>query len=97
MSEISNEDITHLAKLSRLTLSGEETEKFAKQLPEILEFVNQLSAVAKQSSVRQPQTIPLVKLRADEKSSEKLTLTELEKLAPAWRDGQVEVPAVFGE
>ncbi|MCR4277623.1 MAG: Asp-tRNA(Asn)/Glu-tRNA(Gln) amidotransferase subunit GatC [Candidatus Berkelbacteria bacterium] len=97
MSDISNEDITHLAKLSRLTLSAEEKEKFAKQLPEILEFVDQLSAVAKLSSAHPSQTIPLAKLRADEESSEKLTLETLQKLAPAWHEDQVEVPAVFGE
>lgn len=97
MSEFSLEEIDHLAKLSRLTLSTEEKEKFAKQLPEILEFVDQLSAVAKLSSEKPTQTTPLAKLRADEKSSEKLSLETLQKLAPAWHENQVEVPAVFGE
>lgn len=97
MAELSNEEISHLAKLSRLTLSDEEKEKFAKQLPEILEFVDQLSVVAKLPSDSQPQTVPLAKLRADEESSEKLTLEELQKLAPAWQDSQLVVPAVFGE
>ncbi|MEK7202447.1 MAG: Asp-tRNA(Asn)/Glu-tRNA(Gln) amidotransferase subunit GatC [Patescibacteria group bacterium] len=97
MSELSQDEISHLAKLSRLTLSGEEKEKFAKQLPEILEFVDTLSVVAKLPSVSQPQTVLLAKLRADEESSEKLSLEELQKLAPAWRDSQLEVPAVFGE
>ncbi|MDP3993328.1 MAG: Asp-tRNA(Asn)/Glu-tRNA(Gln) amidotransferase subunit GatC [bacterium] len=97
MSEISRQEIEHLAKLSRLTLSTHEKEKFAKQLPEILEFVDQLSVVAKLSSIGQPQTVLLAKLRADEESSEKLTLEDLQKLAPAWHDSQLEVPAVFGE
>lgn len=97
MAELSNEEISHLAKLSRLTLSDEEKEKFAKQLPEILEFVDQLSVVAKLPSASQLQTVPWTKLRADEESSEKLSLEELQKLAPAWRDSQLEVPAVFGE
>lgn len=97
MSEISNEDITHLAKLSRLTLSAEEKEKFAKQLPEILEFVDQLSVVAKLSSENSSQAVPLANLRSDEESSEKLPLEVLRKLAPSWSNDQVEVPAVFGE
>ncbi|MDO8650392.1 MAG: Asp-tRNA(Asn)/Glu-tRNA(Gln) amidotransferase subunit GatC [Candidatus Berkelbacteria bacterium] len=97
MSEISKEDITHLAKLSRLTLSDEEKENFANQLPEILEFVDQLSAVSKLSSEKPTQITPLAKLRADEESSEKLSLEILQKLAPAWHEDQVEVPAVFGE
>lgn len=97
MSEISNEDITHLAKLSRLTLSAEEKEKFAKQLPEILEFVDQLSVVAKLSSEKSAQAVPLAMLRSDQESSERLPLEVLRKLAPSWNDDQVEVPAVFGE
>jgi len=97
MSEISNEDITHLAKLSRLTLSAEEKEKFAKQLPEILEFVDQLSVVAKLSSEKSAQAVPLAKLRSDQESSERLPLEVLRELAPSWNDDQVEVPAVFGE
>ena len=47
MSELSREAINHLAKLSRLTLSDVEKEKFAKQLPEILDFVDRLSVVTK--------------------------------------------------
>lgn len=97
MSEISRQEIEHLANLSRLTLSADEKEEFAKQLPEILEFVDQLSVVAKLSSEKPTQTTPLAKLRADEESSEKLTLKTLQKLAPAWHEDQVEVPAVFGE
>ena len=96
MAELSREEIEHLARLSRLTLSGEEKEEFAKQLPDILEFVDQLSAVAKSSKATQAEAIPLAKLRGDDESSVKLSLQELEKLAPAWHDDQVEVPAVFG-
>ena len=97
MSEISNEDITHLAKLSRLTLSTEEKEKFTKQLPEILDFVDRLSVVAKLPSEKTTHVVPLAKLRSDEETSEKLSLETLKKLAPAWHEDQVEVPAVFGE
>ena len=97
MSELSREEIEHLAKLSRLTLSEEEKEKFAKQLPDILEFVDQLSVVAKLPTEASAKAVPLVKLRSDEESSEKLSLEVLQKLAPSWSDDQVEVPAVFGE
>ena len=97
MSKVKTIDIEHLAKLSRLTLSTHEKEKFAKQLPEILGFVDQLSVVAKLPSASQAPTVPLAKLRSDEESSEKLSLAELEQLAPAWHDSQLEVPAVFGE
>lgn len=97
MSEISNEDIAHLAKLSRLTLSAEEKEQFASQLSEILDFVDRLTAVAQTPVANRADAVPLANLRRDEESGEKLSLADLQKLAPAWRDDQLEVPAVFGE
>ena len=97
MSGLSREAINHLAKLSRLTLSEIEKEKFAKQLPEILDFVDRLSVVAKLPSEKTTHVVPLAKLRSDEENSEKLSLETLKKLAPAWHEDQVEVPAVFGE
>src|SRR3989338_440042 len=100
MPELSREGINHLAKLSRLTLSDVEKETFAKQLPEILDFVDRLSVVAKLPSEKTTQAVPLAQLRPDEEASENLSLETLKKLAPAWQanppaGGQVEVPAVF--
>lgn len=106
MPELSQEEINHLAKLSRLTLSADEKEKFSKQLPDILGFVDKLSLIAKQTSEEQTQTIPLARLREDEESGDKLSLDDLKKLAPKWQrippsahsggGGQLVVPAVFG-
>lgn len=99
MSELSRKEIDHLAKLSRLTLSSEEKEKFAQQLPDMVGFVDQLRKIP--TSTKNIETkmaaLPLAEMRSDEESSEKLSLEQLQKLAPEWRDDQVEVPAVFGE
>ena len=95
MSELSREEIDHLATLARLSLTVEEQDSFAKELPDILGLVDQLSVVAKMSSEKQPPTVPLAKLRLDEESGEKLSLSDLEKLAPSWHDNKIEVPAVF--
>ena len=98
MSELSPEEIDHLAKLARITLSAEEKKDFAKQLPKILDFVDQLRAVpgVKDKSSSVDQAISLADLRADELSTNQLSLEDLKKLAPAWNDDQLEVPAVFG-
>ena len=95
MSELSTEDIDHLTKLARLTLSAEEKDKFASQLPEILEFVDQLSVVANMLAEPQVTAVPLAKLRNDEEAGTKLSLEELKQLAPAWNNNKVEVPAMF--
>lgn len=97
MSELSREEISHLAKLSRLTLSEEEQEIFAKQLPEIVGFVDKLAGLSKKSVETSGEPVMLAELRPDEPSAENLSLAQLEKLAPDWQDSQVAVPAVFGE
>lgn len=99
MSKLSELEIDHLAKLARLTLSVEEKKQFAGQLPEILVLVDKLdsqSTVKDEIETKTEATL-LTKLRPDEPSGDQLTLDQLENLAPAWRDGQVEVPAVFSE
>jgi len=45
MASLTNKDIKHVAKLSRLNLSLSEVEKFKKQLSSVVEFVRQLSEV----------------------------------------------------
>lgn len=45
MSKLSREDILKLAKLSRLSLTDEEIEKFGEELSVILHYVEQLQTV----------------------------------------------------
>lgn len=102
MSQLTPEEVNHLASLARLTLSGEEQAKFGQELPKIVEFVEQLREVKLDGDVETTKTTPLEAMRSDEVSSGRLTLAQLEQLAPTWRaippaGGQVEVPAVFGE
>ena len=51
MSEISREEVAHLAKLSRLALSDEELEQFATQIDKIVDSV---SAVGKVDALYSP-------------------------------------------
>ena len=98
MPNLSSDDIDHLARLARLNLSAQEKADFAKQLPEIIGFVDQLTDVSKSGEEELAvEPTPLAKLRRDEPSTDQLTLSELEQLAPAWTDSQLKVPAVFGE
>lgn len=97
MTDSSGVDIDHLAQLARLRLSDQEKETFSRQLPEILHFVEALQSVHLDHQVPTKQVVSLEDLREDSPSSEGITLEQLEKLAPEFRDGQVVVPAVFGE
>lgn len=97
MSEITSADVAHLATLARIKLSAEEQQEFAGELPKIVEFVEQLRQVKLASAGEQTKTVDLKDLRDDVVASNQLSLTQLEGLAPEWRDGQNVVPAVFGE
>jgi aspartyl-tRNA(Asn)/glutamyl-tRNA(Gln) amidotransferase subunit C len=43
--KLSNEEVKHIAKLSRLALSEEEAGEYASQLSQIIEFVEQLNSL----------------------------------------------------
>ncbi|MEX1123640.1 MAG: Asp-tRNA(Asn)/Glu-tRNA(Gln) amidotransferase subunit GatC [Patescibacteria group bacterium] len=96
MSTLKSEEISHLATLARVSLSDEESKQFAKQLPQILEFVDQLKN-AKITGESPSQAVEQSQLRDDVVGSDSLSTEQLEKLAPKWQNGQVVVPAVFGE
>lgn len=96
MSHLKPEEVEHLAKLARVSLSKEESEQFSKQLPEILDFVNQLQT-ANVTDKPETKAISQDQLREDVEGSDSLSLKQLEKLALKWQEGQVVVPAVFGD
>ena len=94
MSQLSVEEITHLAKLARIELTEGEVEKLLVDMPKIVDFVEELQG-AESQALPEPDAVKVTALREDDPSSENLTLEELEKLAPKWSKNQVEVPAVF--
>lgn len=97
MTDLSSVDLDHLAALARLSLTEDEKRQFATELPQIIAFVDQLQQVSVPEETPTKRVVDLGDLRADEQA-EGLTAQQLAALAdPAWRDGQVVVPAVFGE
>lgn len=96
MSNLSKEEITHLATLARIRLTDEEIERLGVDMPKIVEFVEQLKDVPNLSDV-ELRPVDLETLRDDTESSEKLSHSEQEELAPKWADNQIEVPGVFDE
>lgn len=96
MPKLKPEEVEHLAKLARVSLFKDETEQFSKQLPEILDFVDQLQG-AKVTGEPEKNAVSQEQLRNDIEGSDSLTLDQLKELAPRWQDNQVAVPLVFGE
>lgn len=97
MTDISGMDIDHLATLARLNLSSEEKERFSKELPKILVFVDELQKVEIDDAVTPREAVALDSLREDEPRSDHLSLEQIAKIAPKFENNQLVVPAVFGE
>ncbi|MBI4947988.1 Asp-tRNA(Asn)/Glu-tRNA(Gln) amidotransferase subunit GatC [Candidatus Berkelbacteria bacterium] len=97
MSEISVTEIERLAALVRLELTEAEKQNLTTDLPKILNFVEQLRLAKLESDSLDKEVLALEDLRSDEVSETNLSLGEIEKLAPQFKNDQVIVPAVFGE
>lgn len=96
MSEISREEVAHLAKLSRLALSDEELEQFATQIDKI---VNSVSAVGKVDAEGvEPMSHPhsVVAPMREDVIVRTLTAEQALDQAPAAEDERFVVPQILG-
>ncbi len=85
------DDLKHIAKLSRIKLSGEEIEKFSSQMETILESVKTLDEVDTDGvKVRSLRRTTLSELREDTVKPSLLTQEAL-KNAPYSKDNYVKV------
>lgn len=96
VSEISREEVAHLAKLSRLALSDEELEQFATQIDKIVESVSAVGKVDAQGVV--PMSHPHSVLAPMREDVIVPTLTAQQALdqAPAVEDDRFAVPQILG-
>ena len=95
MSELTPQDVEHIANLARLKLTAAEKERYRQQLSAILQYAARLQAldttdVAPPSSVLPPRAV----LRLDE-PGECLTPSELASNAPDWEADQFRVPPIL--
>ena len=97
MSEITADQVAHLAKLSRIALSPEEIEKLAGELGTIVDSIAKISLVAGADVPATSHPIPLVNVfRADVPG---MTLTTAQALAgaPEHDGARFKVSAILGE
>lgn len=96
VSEISREEVAHLAKLSRLALSDEELEQFATQIDKIVESVSAVGKVDAQGVV--PMSHPHSVLAPMREDVIVPTLTAQQALdqAPSVEEDRFAVPQILG-
>ncbi len=97
MSQISREEVAHLARLARLALTDDELDSYAGQLDAILGHVSQIQAV--DVTGVEPTGNPLKDVNVFRPDSVESCLTQAEALAQAPNavDGRFAVPRILGE
>lgn len=96
MSKLSQEQIKHIAKLSRLSLSDEEIKLYSNQLSSVLDYVEQLGEVDTDnveplSNVTGLQNI----MRSDEMIESGISHNDIKSNAPKFEKESFIVPGVF--
>lgn len=81
MTKLSDSEVAHIAKLSKLELSKKEIKVFSKQLSEIISYVDDLKNVDTSDTVPTSQTTNLENSYCDDKTSTQHSLSVEEALS----------------
>lgn len=93
---ITQETVQHVAKLARLELTPEETERYTQDLGKILSLVEELNEVDLSQVELDMDTSTETVFRVD-KPVREFTREELIKNAPSEEDGFFRVPKILGD
>src|SRR5580704_7197834 len=97
MADLSRDDVLKLARLARLDLTDEEIELFAKELTEILHYVEQLQSVDVSGLKPTNQVTGLTNImRKDEVIDYGYAPKELLKNVPDVQDDHIKVKRMIG-
>lgn len=96
-TQLSADDVRHVAELAKLRLSDEELTQFAGQLSEILDYAARLQEVDTSSVPPTPYVLPLHNVMRDDVARPGLDNEQALANAPDAEDGFFRVRAVFEE
>jgi aspartyl-tRNA(Asn)/glutamyl-tRNA(Gln) amidotransferase subunit C len=97
MSEISAEQVAHLANLARIALTEEEIEHLTKELGQIMHAVEQVNQVATPDVPPTSHPIPMHNVFRDDVVGNTLTAEEALAGAPESDGSRFVVSAILGE
>jgi aspartyl-tRNA(Asn)/glutamyl-tRNA(Gln) amidotransferase subunit C len=97
MSEISRDDVAHLAALARITLTDVELDHFSEQLGVILSAVARVQEVAGEDVPATSHPLPLTNVSRPDVARPSLTPQEALSGAPAVEEQRFKVPQILGE
>jgi len=97
VSQISRDDVAHLARLARLALTDTELDSFAGQLDAILTHVSQVQAVDVTGVEATDNPLRDVNIMRPDEKAPCLTQREALAQAPEAVDGRFAVPQILGD
>jgi aspartyl-tRNA(Asn)/glutamyl-tRNA(Gln) amidotransferase subunit C len=97
VSQISRDEVAHLARLARLALTDDELDSFAGQLDAILEHVSQIQAVDVTDVEATDNPLKSVNVTRPDVVEPSLSQEEALSQAPKAVEGRFAVPRILGE
>ncbi|MCL2038219.1 Asp-tRNA(Asn)/Glu-tRNA(Gln) amidotransferase subunit GatC [Candidatus Saccharibacteria bacterium] len=95
MMKITNDDVAHLATLSQIALTDEETAALAIDLKSIIKYIEQLSELDTTGVEPTYQVTGLSNIWREDDIEKQVSREELLALAPDQKNNQVKVPKVL--
>src|SRR5437588_9334298 len=93
---ISRDDVLHVARLARLTLSDDEVERYTEQLSAVLDHAADVAALDTSGVPPTAHPLPLENVLRDDVVEASLDRGEVLAEAPAAEDGRFRVPPILG-
>jgi aspartyl-tRNA(Asn)/glutamyl-tRNA(Gln) amidotransferase subunit C len=94
---ISRDDVAHVARLARLSVTDEELEHFTGQLADILEHAADVAALDTRDLPPTAHPLPLKNVLRDDVVTPSLDRDEVLAQAPDVEDGRIRVPRIISE
>jgi aspartyl-tRNA(Asn)/glutamyl-tRNA(Gln) amidotransferase subunit C len=94
---ITREDVAHVARLARLTLSDDELDLFTGQLGAVLDHARDVEALDVDGVAPMSHPLPLVNVLRPDVVGPTLDRDEVLSTAPAVEDRRFRVPPILGE
>ncbi|AWB86707.1 Asp-tRNA(Asn)/Glu-tRNA(Gln) amidotransferase subunit GatC [Mycetocola zhujimingii] len=97
MSEISEEQVAHLANLARIALTPEEISSLTTELDQIVDSIAKVQKVATDDVPATSHPVPLSNVFRDDVVGDTLTIEQALQNAPEQADNRFKVSAILGE
>jgi len=97
MAGLRREDVAHVAKLARLTMSESELDKFTVQLGQVLDHASDMNALDLDGVVATAHPFGLINVVRDDVVRPCLDHDAVMAMAPDAEDGRFAVPRILGE